>query len=75
MTLYDAVIKRRQRWRQEGFEEGRAEGRIVGRIEGRDEQCRANIAAILARPDLSDAQKVRYIAILNSDSPPAAAAP
>ncbi len=65
MTLYDAVIKRRERWRREGFEEGRAEGRI--------EQRRANIAAILAHPILSDREKVLIIEVLNSDVPPGAA--
>ncbi len=73
MTLYDAVIKRRQGWRQEGVEEGRAAGLAAGfaggRAEGRREEHRAKIAAILAHPDLSDEEKVRFIAILNSDSP------
>ena len=64
MTLYDAVIKRRQGWRQEGVEEGHATGRLAER--------QAKIAAILAHPALSDEQKVLIIEVLNSDSTPTA---
>ena len=71
MTLYDAVIKRRQGWRQEGLEEGRAAGRAAGRAEERREK----IAAVLAHPTLSDEEKVLFIEILNSDNPPAVSNP
>lgn len=41
MTLYDAAIKRRQRWRQEGIEEGRMVGRMEGRAQFRNEKIAA----------------------------------
>ena len=61
MTLYDAVIKRRQGWKREGRDEGRAEGRA--------EERREKIAAVLADPRLSAEQKNLFIEILNSDGP------
>lgn len=54
MTLYDAVIKRRQGWRQEGLEEGRAQFR------------NSKIAAVLAHPELTAEQKVLVVEILNA---------
>ena len=65
MTLYDAVIKRRQGWKREGREEGRDEGRA----EGRAEERREKIAAVLADPRLSAEEKNLFIEILNSDGP------
>ena len=61
MTLYDAVIKRRQGWKREGRDEGRAEGRA--------EERREKIAAVLADPRLSAEEKNLFIEILNSDGP------
>lgn len=73
MTLYDAVIKRRQGWKQEGRDEGLAEGRS----EGRAEERRRSIAAVLAHPELTPEQKVLLVEILNADhrSPPGSANP
>ena len=61
MTLYDAVLKRRRGWREEGV----AEGKELGREAMRREQ----IAAVLANDALTSDEKVRFIAILNSESP------
>ena len=61
MTLYDAVLKRRRGWREEGV----AEGKELGREAMRREQ----IAAVLANDALTSDEKVRVIAILNSESP------
>ena len=41
MTLYDAAIKRRQRWRQEGLEAGRKMGCMEGRAQFRSEKIAA----------------------------------
>ena len=70
MTLYDAVIKRRQGWRDEGVAEGHATGLAAGlaegRAEGRAEERREKIAAVLADPRLTAEQKNLVIGILNS---------
>ena len=69
MTLYDAVIKKRQGWRDEGVAEGHATGLAAGlaegRAEGRAEERREKIAAVLADPRLTAEQKNLVIEILN----------
>lgn len=67
MTLYDAVIKRRQGWREEGLEEGRTEGRAQFR--------NSKIAAVLAHPELTAEQKVLFVEILNAGNDDAAGTP
>ena len=65
MTLYDAVLKRRRGWREEGV----AEGKELGKALAREALLREKIAAVLAEDTLTPDEKVRFIAILNSESP------
>ena len=61
MTMIDFALRRRREWR----EEGREEGRRAGREEGRVQERRRNIAAIMASPSLTDAEKLQAIAAIN----------
>ena len=65
MTLYDAVLKRRRGWREEGV----AEGKELGKALAREALLREKIAAVLDDDTLSAEVKNQVIAILNSESP------
>ena len=61
MTMIDFALRRRREWRDEGREEGREEGKELGRAAER----RRVIAAIMAAPGLTDADKLQAIAAIN----------
>ena len=57
MTMIDFALRRRREWRDEGREEGKELGRAAER--------RRVIAAIMAAPGLTDADKLQAIAAIN----------
>ena len=57
MTMIDFALRRRREWREEGLEAGKELGRAAER--------RRNIAAIMAAPGLTDAEKLQAIAAIN----------
>ena len=59
MTMIDFALRRRREWREEGLEAGKELGRAAER--------RRIIAAIMAMPGLTDADKLQAIAAINSE--------
>ena len=67
MTMIDFALRRRQQWREEGAQAERERSERTEELwQERWRERQRAIAAISADPELSDAAKLRAIAVINA---------